>query len=430
MKDDKGNQFNFQGDPINSGGEGKIYKTTQSGFVAKVYDKPPTSEQINKLKKMIANPPKSPPTHGNHVAIAWPTSLIFDNSNKCIGFLMPQIGRNVQLIEVYNPKRRKQVLPKFDWLFLHTTALNFTKTVNSLHRADYVIGDIKPQNILVDDSALVSIVDTDSFQVRDGAKVYRCPVASEGFTPPELLGVDTSTVTQTVYHDRYRIALIIYHLLFTRHPFDEGTWISGDSPSQVELMQKGVWLYNPQGLLQSHKVTIPLQVVHPKLQELFKKCFNDGHKDAIKRPSADEWSEALKLAIDDLTSCGKVDNHKYSNNYGKCYWCVRKIALNMDIFHGEAPKIKISPSKLKTNTGKTIFRPTSPPPSMGTPTVSPPAPVSPLAPQPPTPDTKTKKVIGGILLSVGVVCLIVGYGSWVAGVGIVLGIMSFGCFSD
>ena len=67
---------------------------------------------------------------------------------------------------------------------------------------------------------------------------------------------------------------------------------------------------------------------------------------------------------------------------------------------------------------------------MGTPTVSPPAPVSPLAPQPPTPDTKTKKVIGGILLSVGVVCLIVGYGSWVAGVGIVLGIMSFGCFSD
>ena len=433
MKDDRGNQFNFQGDPINSGGEGKIYKTTQSGFVAKVYDKPPTSEQINKLKKMIANPPKSPPTHGNHVAIAWPTSLIFDNfdnSNKCIGFLMPQIGRNVQLIEVYNPKRRKQVLPKFDWLFLHTTALNFTKTVNSLHRADYVIGDIKPQNILVDDSALVSIVDTDSFQVRDGAKVYRCPVASEGFTPPELLGVNTSTVTQTVYHDRYRIALIIYHLLFTRHPFDEGTWILGDSPSQVELMQKGVWLYNPQGLLQSHKVTIPLQVVHPKLQELFKKCFNDGHKDAIKRPSADEWSEALKLAIDDLTSCGKVDNHKYSNNYGKCYWCVRKIALNMDIFHGEAPKIKISPPKLKTNTGKTIFRPTSQPPSMGTPTVLPPAPVSPLAPQPSTPYTKTKKVIGGILLSVGVVCLIVGYGSWVAAVGIVLGIMSFGCFSD
>lgn len=70
MKDDKGNLVNFQGDPINSGGEGKIYKTSQSGFVAKVYDKLPTPEQINKLRKMIANPPQSPPTHGNHVAIA------------------------------------------------------------------------------------------------------------------------------------------------------------------------------------------------------------------------------------------------------------------------------------------------------------------------------------------------------------------------
>ncbi len=428
MKDDKGNQFNFQGDPINSGGEGKIYKTNRSGFVAKVYDKPPNPEQINKLSKMIANPPQSPPTHGNHVAIAWPTSLIFDNSNKCIGFLMPQIGRNVQLIEVYNPKRRKQVLPKFDWLFLHTAARTFVRIVDSLHKKDYVIGDIKPQNILVDASALVSIVDTDSFQVRDGAKVYRCPVASEGFTPPELLGVDTSTVTQTVYHDRYRIALIIYHLLFTRHPFDEGTWISGDSPSQVELMQKGVWLYNPQGLLQSHKVTIPLQVIHLKLQELFKKCFNDGHKDATKRPSAEEWSEALRLAIDDLTSCGKVDNHKYSNNYGKCYWCERKTALNMDIFHGEAPKVIIPKPKPKTNTGKPIFRPTTLPPTIGgTPTVSSPAPVTQNSPtQPPKP--KTKKIIGGLLLSVGVICCFATPSGWIAG--IVFGIIGFSCFSD
>ncbi|MEI6063251.1 MAG: hypothetical protein WCQ26_01540 [Pseudanabaena sp. ELA748] len=190
-------------------------------------------------------------------------------------------------------------------------------------------------------------------------------------------------------------------------------------------MQKGVWLYNPQGLLQSHKVTIPLQVIHPKLQDLFKKCFNDGHKDATKRPSAEEWSEALRLAIDDLTSCGKVDNHKYSKNHGKCYWCERKAALNMDIFHGEVPKSKIV---VPPNKGKTIFKPTSLPPNVGTPTVSPPAPVQPTPPQPPA--TKTKKIIGSVLLGVGVVCLVVGYGSWIAGVGIVLGIMSFGCFSD
>jgi DNA-binding helix-hairpin-helix protein with protein kinase domain len=429
MKDDKGNQFSFKGDPINSGGEGKIYLTSQSRLVAKIYDKPPTPEQISKLKKMIANPPNSPPTHGNHVAIAWPTSLIWENQ-QCLGFLMPQIGRNVQLIEVYNPKSRKAVLPKCDWVFLHTTARNFAEIVNSLHKSDYVIGDIKPQNILVDNQALVSVVDCDSFQVKDGAKVYRCHVATEGFTPPELLGVDTSKVTQTVYHDRYRVGLIIYHLLFTRHPFDEGTWMgSGEHPSQVELMKKGLWLHNSQGLLQSHKVTIPLQVVHPKLQELFKKCFNDGHKDAIKRPSAEEWSAALKLSIDDLTSCGKVDNHKYSKNYGKCYWCERKAALNIDIFQGEAPKTKLQPPP--SGGTNIFFPPTSPPPGVGTPTVLPPAtPTSPSQPQFPQPDPKTKKVIGGVLLSIGVVCLVVGYASWVGVVGIVVIIIGFSCFSD
>jgi len=348
---------------------------------------------------------------------------------------MPEIGRNVQLIEVYNPKRRKMVLPKCDWLFLHTTARNFAEIVNSLDKAGYVIGDIKPQNILVDNQALVSVVDTDSFQVRSGNTVYRCHVATEGFTPPELLGVDTSNITQTVYHDRYRIALIIYHLLFTRHPFDEGTWTLGDSPSQVELMKQGTWtwLYDHVnslglGLLQSHKVTIPLRVIHPKLQELFKKCFNDGHKDATQRPSAEEWSAALKLAINDLTSCGKVDTHKYSRTYGKCYWCERKLLLNIDIFQGETPKPKIKPQPIK---GKTVFNPTSPPPSVGTPTVSPPAPVSPPVPQRPTPqrptpDTKTKKIIGGILLSAGVICCFATPSGWIAG--IFFGIIGFSLF--
>jgi len=81
MKDEKGNLISLKGDPINSGGEGKIYETNQNKFVAKIYDKLPTPEQISKLKVMIANPPKSPPTEPDHVAIAWPTSLIFDDHN-------------------------------------------------------------------------------------------------------------------------------------------------------------------------------------------------------------------------------------------------------------------------------------------------------------------------------------------------------------
>ncbi|MHC5718710.1 MAG: serine/threonine protein kinase [Nostoc sp.] len=43
--------------------------------------------------------------------------------------------------------------------------------------------DIKPQNILVNDRALPSIIDTDSFQVRNpvNGNIYRCPVGSPDY---------------------------------------------------------------------------------------------------------------------------------------------------------------------------------------------------------------------------------------------------------
>ena len=391
MKDDNGIPIELKGypdHPLGEGGEGKVYETDRVGFVAKIYDELQDAAKISKLKVMIANPPQNPATHEDHVAIAWPTSLLFESYqyttaiSKCVGFLMPQIGKNAKIDQIYNPSSRIVILPKCNWLFLHTTALNFVEIVESLHSKDYIIGDIKPQNILVDNSALVSIIDNDSFQVVDQDIIYQSLTITPEFTPPELMDmiainefldmmdVIASDIIQTVYHDCYRIALIIYHLLFTKHPFHEGTW-QGDEeePSEIELMKDGIWLYNSQGLLKPNKLTIPLEIIHPRLQALFKRCFNDGHKDPTKRPSAAEWSAALRLAINDLTSCGKVDTHKYSRTYGKCYWCERKNILNVDMFEGELlmppppPLLTIkTSSKPLPNITSTSLKPSPPKP--------------------------------------------------------------------
>ena len=276
MKDDNGIPIELKGypdHPLGEGGEGKVYETDRVGFVAKIYDELQDAAKISKLKVMIANPPQNPATHEDHVAIAWPTSLLFESYeyttaiSKCVGFLMPQIGKNAKIDQIYIPSSRIVILPKCNWLFLHTTALNFVEIVESLHSKDYIIGDIKPQNILVDNSALVSIIDNDSFQVVDQDIIYQSLTITPEFTPPELIDmmainefldmmdVIASDIIQTVYHDCYRIALIIYHLLFTKHPFHEGTW-QGDEeePSEIELMKDGIWLYNSQGLfMQSTK---------------------------------------------------------------------------------------------------------------------------------------------------------------------------------
>ena len=58
--------------------------------------------------------------------------------------------------------------------------------MRALHERGYVVGDVNESNILVNRGALVTLIDTDSFQVRSAEQVYRCRVGKPEYTPPEL----------------------------------------------------------------------------------------------------------------------------------------------------------------------------------------------------------------------------------------------------
>ncbi|MEH2141693.1 MAG: hypothetical protein V7K54_05350 [Nostoc sp.] len=116
-----------------------------------------------------------------------------------------------------------------------------------------------------------------------------------------------------------------------------GNWIGvGETPETNELIRQGLWLYAPNSLIQPVERTIPLEIVHPEVQRCFLKCFNDGYKNSNLRPTAGDWVKALRLAVNELTICGKLDSHYYSRTYGKCYWCDRATKLSIDIFPGFA----------------------------------------------------------------------------------------------
>jgi WD40 repeat protein/serine/threonine protein kinase len=319
---------------IASSGEGTVWTINFPGFLAKLYHQP-TRERIDKLKVMIAHPPQNPMRHHNHhVTFAWPQDLLVDAQGQELGFLMPEIVDGVKLSLLYNPKLRSRKAPHFNWYYLHTAALNFALALKSLHKEGYVVGDVKPQNLLVNNRALISVIDTDSFQVRDPLTqtLYRCLVGSEGFTPVELLGKELSTLDQQEVHDRFRLGVMIYLLLFGDQPF-KGKWVGrGDSPQPSELIRQGSWPYAPNSLVQPGPNTIPLSVIHPQLQVCFQRCFTAGHRNPQDRPSAQDWGEALKLAIVDLRMCHLENNHHYSRTYGRCYWCDRRTSVGFDIF--------------------------------------------------------------------------------------------------
>ncbi len=323
---------------IGRSGEGEVWSTDRPGMCAKIYhaDK---ADRVRKLEVMIAHPPRDPNAHLNHISFAWPQSLLQDGNGAIVGFLMPQIDDSVQLLDVYNPQRRRKVLPGFNWLYLHTTAMNIASIMWAIHEAGYVIGDVKPQNILVDNRALPAIIDTDSFQVRHPGtgEVFTCPVGSEGFTPVELLGQDLAFVAQTEVHDRFRLAVIIYLLLLGDFPF-KGRWCgSGDSPEPHELLRQGWWPYAPHSLIQPGPLTIPLSVVHPAVEQCFRQCFTVGHRDPSQRPTAQDWVNVLQVAVADLTVCRRVRNHYYRTTLGKCYWCDRQAQLGVDVFPAAHP---------------------------------------------------------------------------------------------
>jgi DNA-binding helix-hairpin-helix protein with protein kinase domain len=316
-----------------SSGEGEIWQTDRPQMLAKLYYNP-KPERMQKLAVMVAHPPCDPNAQINHISFAWPTSLLQEQSGLLVGFLMPRVADAVELLDVYNPLRRQLILPEFNWLYLHATGMNIASLVWAIHNAGYVLGDLKPQNILVTNGALPSIIDTDSFQVRhpETGELYRCPVGSEGFTPAELMDQDLTTLEQTEFHDRFRLGVLLYLLLFGEHPF-KGRWVGkGDSPDPNELVRQGWWPYAPHSPIQPSVLTSPLQIIHPALQDCFRRCFNAGHLNPKARPSAQEWVSVFKLAIPELKRCRTVSTHFFSKTDGHCYWCTRRQQLGVDIF--------------------------------------------------------------------------------------------------
>ena len=326
------------GSEIARGGEGAIHSYPRdASLVMKIYHADKLKDiDSDKLQLMVANPPDDS-VKKNHgcVSIAWPVDLLLsiDGSEQIMGFLMPRVPmQQVRPIhDYYSPKTRREENLGFNYFSLHRTARNFAGAMSALHAKQYVIGDVNESNILVYDTAMVTLVDTDSFQVRDfqQGKVYRCRVGKPEYTPPELQRKTFADYDRTPEHDLFGLGVLIFQLLMEgTHPFAGVYQGTGDPPPTEKRILAGHFPHGSKTVpYRPAPNAVRFDVLHPTLRQLFIRCFEDGHNNPQARPDARSWVKALDEAEKALVSCGVNSEHWYGRHLRDCPWCERKKQL-------------------------------------------------------------------------------------------------------
>lgn len=337
---------------LGGGGEGVIYRVRgERALAAKVYHNP-TAEQGDKLLAMFKHPPDDPMHDIGHASIAWPVDLLTSpETNEIVGFLMPFASDTFRAMDLFVPRSRLEKCPLFTYQYLHRTARNIAAAMDALHAAGVVVGDVNESNMLVTREALATLVDTDSFQIRDSSgKLYRCGVGKPEFTPPELQGFNLREVNRTPEHDRFGLAALIFQLLMEgAHPFSGQYHGEGDPPSIEARIKAGEFPFgNASGSYSPPPNAPSFDILNPALCELFITCFQTGHVNPGKRPSASQWYMALQAAESDLKKCRKNSQHRYGAHLKRCPWCERAEKLGgRDYF----------PSRLALTTGAHLKKP-------------------------------------------------------------------------
>ena len=322
LKDNSGKKHTIYGDCIASGGEGEIFKLSgENGYVAKIYyPKYRTDERHNKLKAMLLTDYNKLPE------CAWPVSVLYDDSGFC-GFIMRSMTGYINLIDFYVYDNRS----KYTWAQYVTVAMNIAAVVSSLHELGHVVGDLNPNNILVDTkSCKVAFVDTDSYHIKSKqGTLYPCVVATPDFSAPELQGVDFQKLekNKSVFNtntDNFSLAVLIFRLLMNGvHPFACTSSTRSVSEFQpVSNIKNGYCAFfedtNKGGILDRTLQAPDISLLPENIQKMFRRALLDPGI----RPCAEKWFYELLELRKAMCKCGANKHHEYYSELSQCPWCL------------------------------------------------------------------------------------------------------------
>jgi DNA-binding helix-hairpin-helix protein with protein kinase domain len=303
---------------LGKGGEGSVYEVLgDPGRVLKIYHEP---GRIN-VEKLTAMVRLRTPSLGK--VSAWPERMLHQQrGGRVVGFIMPRAD-GTNLSDLLGPGSRKISFPQATYPFVVHAALNLARAFATTHSVGAVVGDVKEVNEVVNDKAMVTLVDTDGFQIRDpqSGRIFFTTAVTATHQPPELQGMsDFSRLTRTPDQDAFGLAVLIFQLLFMgRHPFTGVPVAQKDLEihEAIKLLQFS-WAPNLSRRLYSQPpATLSLASVGA-LGPLFLRAFLSTQPGG--RPSSAEWAGMLESYKNQLRMCSVNSAHAYVET-GGCPLC-------------------------------------------------------------------------------------------------------------
>lgn len=326
-RDSRGNHVRL-GAEVGRGGEGAVFRVQGNrGQVAKVWHDP-TPRAGEKIAVMVRQRPAVAATDTRsggvfgvgrpsaHLPFAWPDDVLYDESDRIVGFLMPYVDlsqfRESQAF--FNPAARRRTEQElgtsFGDIHLLQMARNLAEAVRQIHEAGHVIGDVNEKNVLINARSEVIIVDIDAIQISDpnSGRLYRCTVGRDDYTPPRLQEVRFSEIDRQPNDDLFGLGVLIFKLIMGGyHPYMSRI-APDDEDAVTELSAKirnGYFPYNEDN-------TVPDDYKQPvaqyqenwdnlrqEIKHLFCEAFDPFLlRTGTGRPAPEDWIRALDRAIE------------------------------------------------------------------------------------------------------------------------------------
>lgn len=303
-----GQTLDCQDDPFASGADGAAYWTKDGHSLVKLYHNPESwrlasLDAILDRFNAIKSKDKKEESYWEGL-LCWPVGIAVSPR---LGIVVPRAEKGLKKLACFiTPKwlnRHAEDLGNWNGRLL--IALRMARSIKRLQGKGLCHSDLSDNNVLANSAdGRTYVIDIDGLVV-PGLQIARPVVeGTKGFIAPELVAKTVSD--PSVQTDLHALAVLIYQILFLRHPL-EGKKVHDRDPDKDDRYKYGeraLFIEHPNDPSnRPEKLPWSYKLCTPGVVALIEKAFVQGLHQPRLRPHPMDWERELAFMSDVLVSC-------------------------------------------------------------------------------------------------------------------------------